>query len=325
MTGTPKATPARAKARVLYISTFQFSGSTLASFLLNTHSQMATVGHTIGWHFAEGEDFRCSCGELLDICPYFTGIAKAFAENGLRFDIRDFGTNYRLAKNERLNRYLVASLPVIANTSIEHLRDRFIRNFGSIEGRISTCDRANEVFFRSAIELANASVYVDNSHDPYRARHLNRIPGLDVRNLHLVRDPRGVALSCRRHAGWSVDTAMQTWLRRLRDIIRIGDELPGETLVVHYEDLCRNVDTVLADIHRFAGLEAEPFAGDFDASEHHILGNAMRLRGGDIRLDEKWKTALDAADVDRIGQHVSAAVSADRDGRLTDIVERFVA
>lgn len=81
-------------AKVLYIACSSFSGSTLLSFILNTHPQMTTVGHTVGYPFTPEEDFRCSCGAPLPECPFFSRMAVVFRENGLPFEYDRFGTRF---------------------------------------------------------------------------------------------------------------------------------------------------------------------------------------------------------------------------------------
>ena len=204
--GRPTA-PARARA-ILYVSTFQFSGSTALSFVLNAHPGFATIGHTTGWNWSEGEDFRCSCGAPLQDCPLYSRIARVVHEAGLPFDFRDFHTEFKLIGSERVNRYLTGGLPRLQSSRLEHLRDRCV-------DRVPGCHRAliahreiNRLLMRTVLDYRGASVYVDNSHDPYRLRHLKGLGEMALINLHLVRDPRGVVWSCIKNAGWSAQMAV---------------------------------------------------------------------------------------------------------------------
>ena len=71
------------KARVLYIACSSFSGSTLLSFLLNSHPKIVTLGHTTGWHFDDDETFLCSCGEPIQSCAFYQSMSRAFRDFGL--------------------------------------------------------------------------------------------------------------------------------------------------------------------------------------------------------------------------------------------------
>lgn len=309
---------------LLYIAASQFSGSTLASFLLNTHPDITTVGHTMGWHFGPNDDFRCSCGESLDDCRFYQHIADAYAANELRFDIRDFGTEVRLSLNDRINRYLTASLPLTQSNRLEQLRDLLISKFHCYSSQIEQQLHTNTVFMTAAMEYCGASIYVDNSHDPYRLRQLNGIKALALKNIHLVRDPRGVALSCMKHSNWTPELAARLWLRRQSDILRISSEMSTPSLLVYYEDLCNKVNDELQKIHLFASIDPTPFSGSFNQTEHHILGNSMRLQGGEIRLDERWKNELDPRHIESVTSLLLNAAERGIDDRLSTIIRHYL-
>ena len=309
---------------VVYVSASQYSGSTLASFLLNTHSAMATLGHSTGWPFGEHEAFYCSCGELLEQCPFYREISRSFAENHLPFDIRNFGTEYRLARHDRLNRYLTASLPAFESSALEKLRDTIVEWIPGVANRLAQQDKANWTLINAALINSGASIYVDNSHDPYRLRKLTRIEGLELKNIHLVRDPRGVVLSCMKNANWSASLAVHLWQRRQRDIVRIGAELSNPSLRIYYEDLCRETDRILALIHQFAGAAPQPFPGSFDSAEHHILGNAMRLRDNQIRFEERWRRELQAPDLDTVNASLIRFADSAPEHPVTEIIRHYL-
>jgi hypothetical protein len=154
--------------------------------------------------------------------------------------------------------------------------------------------QANDRLISTAVGFHHSSIYLDNSLDPYRLRHLQRIDSLAVKNIHLIRNPRGVAASCLRHRGWPPEQTLGLWLRHQRDIVRIAADV-NDSITVHYDDLCTNTDEELARLHRYAGVEPQPFTGDFKDAEHHILGNQMRLGDGKIKLDTRWQQELTSA------------------------------
>ena len=92
----------------------------------------------------------------------------------------------------------------------------------------------------------------------------------------LIRDGRAVFCSKRRsvHSAWNrpletdVGAAARQWVRAVRLIRSLEDKLPARTLVLHYEKLVQNVDTVVADILEF--LDVEEGA--------HTLENGQRYR-----------------------------------------------
>lgn len=283
---------------VLKISASSYSGSTLLAFLLNTHPDIFTVSETDGWDYKK--PFYCSCGAPLPDCPFFQLIGETFRAHSLPFDFKRFGTGYRLVRNPRHDRYLLKGLPVYTSTRLERVRDAVVARIPAFRRRLELSDRANLTFIRTGLSYSGAHVFVDACKPPYRVRQLARIAELDIRPVHLVRDVRGIVASNVRKRERAAGDATRAWIRQQEDIVRIQREFPA-TMTVHYEDLCYRVDDVLAELHRFAGLDPRPAPADFRSVEHHILGNRMRVQGtGRIRADDRWRQELSAADVAEI-------------------------
>lgn len=323
-TASPSIKPgSKALLKVLYIACPSFSGSTLLSFLLNTHRQMFTVGHTTGWKYAPEDDFRCSCGEKLESCRFFAHVAAIFEENRLPFNFWNFGTDYRVSDNEKFNRYLTAQLPFVQSSTVENLRDFLVRLNPVWSTVLARQGRANRTFMSTALAYSDASVYVDNSHSPFRLRHLNRIPDIELAVVHLVRDIRGVVYSHMKNHDWDVDSAIKIWFREQASTVRILREFERVT-TVHYEDLCNDTDETLAGIHRFAGLAPQSFPGSFTNGEHHILGNAMRMRDSTVSLDQRWQSELSAHDQNRIEEKAAAFAGEHANHPLSEILRHYL-
>jgi hypothetical protein len=309
--------------KLLYISASPYSGSTLASFLLNTHPEIITVAHTTGWHFEKDEKFYCSCGELIQDCPFYRYIKSEFNRNGLNFEFNDFGTNYSIVRNARLNRYFLSKMPLIKSNSMEKLRDRIISSIPYFEKQLNTQDLANKIFMDSALDYSKTTVFVDNSHNPYRLRQLRRIPELDIYNMHLIRDPRGVALSNKKHKTWGVKLTTKLWLNRQADIVRISQEFPN-TIRIFYEELCKDVNKTLESIYNFVGMEMHPFTGNFKTKEHHIIGNDMRLKDGEVRVDTKWRSDLSAKEISDVNNELTKYKERNSDKQMSDVIDYFL-
>jgi hypothetical protein len=308
---------------VLYITSSSFSGSTLLSFLLNTHPDITTVGEMEGWKDADVNSFQCSCGAVLKTCPYFVKIAGVFEQHHLPFSPNDFGTGYRLVDNTRFNQYLTESLPRIRNTRVEQLRDWMLRHMPGFSKQIEQNNRANVLFMQTALALTGSKVFVDADKSPYRMRYLLRLSDINLQPLYLVRDPRGVVTTFMENRGWDAALAMKVWIKEQLDILRILQEFP-HSIRIYYEDLCEDVNGVLAQIHRFAGVTPQPFSGDFQAAQHHILGNSMRLdRIGKIVKSERWKTKLSAGDQETIARIARDFIARHHGHPLSDILARI--
>ncbi|MFK8030976.1 MAG: sulfotransferase [Gammaproteobacteria bacterium] len=311
------------KTTLLYISAYQYSGSTLTSFLLNTHPEITSLGHTAGWPFDKDEAFYCSCGAVIQDCSFYQHLAKTFKEHNLPFEFHDFGAAFKVTKNSRLNRYLTASMPLLESSALEHLRDAVIGHLPVTGARLARQRKANDRLIATAVEYHNSSIYLDNSLDPYRLRHLKRIDSLAVKNIHLVRNPRGVAASCLRHRGWSPEQTLSLWLRHQRDIVRIASDV-DDSITVHYDDLCTNTDEELARLHAYAGVEPRTFAGDFKDAEHHILGNQMRLGDGKIKLDTRWQKELTSSQLSGLNKQLQFFLDTPKYAQYKPLLGRYL-
>ncbi len=311
------------KTTLLYISAYQYSGSTLTSFLLNTHPKITSLGHTAGWPFNKGEAFYCSCGEVIQECSFYQHLARTFRDNNLPFEFYDFGAAFKASNNPRLNRYLTASLPLFESSLLEHARDTLVEHFPVTGSRLRRQREANDRLISTAIAFHKSSIYLDNSLDPYRLRHLQRIDSLAVKNIHLVRNPRGVAASCLRHRGWPPEQTLNLWLRHQRDIVRIAADV-NDSITVHYDAVCTNTDEELAKLHRYAGVAPLSFAGDFKDAEHHILGNQMRLGDGKIKLDTRWQKELTSSQLSALNQQLKSFLDTPKYSRHKPLLGRYV-
>jgi hypothetical protein len=309
---------------VLYITSSSYSGSTLLAFLLNTHPDIFTVSEMNGWHYGADKTFHCSCGQTLETCPLFTRISETFRAQGLPFDPRDFGTEYMLAGNERINRYLTGGLPAaITSTPLEVVRDVVIGRIPAFRRRLAAIDRINRLFIETALEWSGARTFVDACKDVFRLRHLRRIA--NVRVVYLVRDIRGVVLSNleMNRSGWTARLAAKRWLQEQTTISRVLREFPRR-MAVRYEDLCASPQEILASIHRFAALPPRAVPEDFKTVEHHILGNAMRLSAvSRIVNSERWKQDLPPAQRATIEQIGNAFVTRRPGHPVSELLRRY--
>lgn len=297
------------RQRVLFIGGLGRSGSTLVEKLLNEVPTTFSVGETVHlWERGVRDRERCGCGDGFDQCQHWRAVgARAFGSwSEVDLD-RMIDLRWEQDRSRRLPQIL-----------------RAVRS-----GRLGAAQRAYLDGMR-AVLLASAAVaaeqrgvrptdvvLLDSSKHLSTAALLSCDPALDVRVLHLVRDPRGVAYSwmktverpetdgeimprysARRTAGrWVTDNLGFDALAALG--------VP--TVRVRYEDVLADPEGRILEIARFAGAIHAGQAGlDFIEGNrahlttpmHSIAGNPLRFGGDDIelRLDDAWRTALPAND-----------------------------
>jgi hypothetical protein len=276
-----------------YLTSPPFSGSTLFSFLVNTHPKIATVGEMTGplsWHKAD--TYSCSCGHNIRECAFWIRVAAQMETRGFSFDPSTFDTRIRLGNGQRAERFLSGSL---RSTLLEEFRDSAINLWPRQRRRLHYLVARNKALAASVLQVAGKALYFDASKNPMAIRQFSRQPDVDLRVVHLVRDVRGASLSKRKNQGeanWG--RAVTAWIRLNRNIERQLRRLPTDRWIrIRYEDLCRAPTATMHRFFEFCGVEPHSMPLHFSSQEHHIVGNRMRLSNlGQIKLDEDWRRTL---------------------------------
>lgn len=285
---------------VVYVGGCGRSGSTLLDRMLGALPGAVAVGelvHLIQRGLIENE--TCGCGQLFRSCPFWVPVM----ERTLGTDGIDAGElralQARVDRNRNVPRLLAPGLAPSARADLL----RYTAMLGDL--------------YRSIAAEAGASVVVDSSKHASTAFLLRRVPGIDLRVVHLVRDSRGMAYSwtksvARPEAG--EDRAMMHQHRPTRSAGRwlgynaMFEMLDAVTTVpttrVIYEDLVADPRRQLDRILDAAGLDIDrsyPFLGDgwvTLAPGHSVAGNPMRFNSGrlDLRVDTAWRQQMPASE-----------------------------
>lgn len=297
------------KIPFVFLTSHAFSGSTLTSFLMGMHPEIATVGELTGP--ARRLDLRtypCSCGKLFQQDPFWQEVATAVNLYGLSYSLTNYlDTRFELSTNSLGQRLLAGSF---RNSSLEKLRDTVVFTLWPDKlTQLKEQARRNELFARAVLDVTGKSIFLDTSKDPMRIRYLPLAPNLDLYVIHLVRDVRGVVASIRsRHPETNVETAVRSWIGREKNINRLLKTVPANRQIqLNYEDLVTDTLPTLNRLLVFVGAQPLKALGDYRETENHILGNKMRKReSSEIKLDEKWRTALSEQQLQTISRMVGA-------------------
>lgn len=275
-----------------------FSGSTLLSFLLNAHPEVASVGEATGPfdQWADQRTYPCSCGETLAECAFWKRVGEEMRARGSAFGPNCWNLEFRIARSRPLNHLLSRSL---RNNALDAARDRLVRAVPVWRNMLEAQADRNERLVASVLAITGKRVFLDASKDPVRARELLRLTRLDLRVVHLVRDTPGFVSSFIKNTRGSMGLGIRYWNRMAGHVERLAALLPDDRFLrVRYEDLCVATDDVLARITGFAGLGPMRGPVDFRSTPHHVIGNRMRLTGSsEVRLDESWRERLSAEQV----------------------------
>lgn len=247
--------------RVVYITSLGHSGSTLLDLLLSSHSRMLGLGEVkllssrpreLHYRKVSLDERTCDCGHRpRRSCPFWADVERILR--------RDAGLG-------------LDDLELEVGPD-----DRFAAH--------------HLAFYRAATEASGARFLVDSSMSRARLARLLALPGLDVRPIHLRRDPRGLA--------WSHIKRGRPWRKSLRRWLVYERNVPAllegrDALTIDYETLATRPEAVLREITAWLGLEFEPGQLDWTQHTHHLFGGnpIRRRRDKEIRLDDAWRREL---------------------------------
>jgi Sulfotransferase family len=279
--------------RYVFLASSPYSGSTLLSFLLASHPRVATISDVSGTRrTGQMDTFRCSCGERMRTCPFWSQLRDHAAGRGIPdLDLADFRLGFDAARHTWLRGIQARSLRW---PRLEHLRDRALAPLGVADDMRAVAAR-NWALANAVMDMTDTNVFVDASKERLRIRYLDRYLPEPPRVIHLVRDVRGVVESTMRRAKRKdpAPAIAREWARTNESIGQQLHELPADRrLRIRYEDLCRDVDGTMQQAFAFMGVDPDAALQPMGHGQH-MLGNQMRLAtAADVRLDERWREAL---------------------------------
>jgi hypothetical protein len=303
---------------LVYILSASHSGSTLLAMLLNAHPDVCSVGELKATHLGDAERYRCSCGQLIRQCPFWSRVSEAMARKGISFDITHAGTDFRL-NGRGFTRRLAGALH--RGAVFEGCRDFALRLSPAWRAHLTQVQIRNAALVDAIRELTGARIVVDSSKIALRLKYLLRSREMDVKVIRLVRDGRAVALTYmdparfadaqdpqRRGGGMggerdaerlSMAQAALAWHRSNEEAEHVVAGLDRSRWIeVRYEQVCTDPQGTLQRIFGFLGVDPSRWVPGFRSVEHHVVGNGMRLDSTpEIRLDERWKSALTKDDL----------------------------
>jgi hypothetical protein len=284
---------------VLFIAGTGRTGSTLIGNLLATTPGVVGVGEVRHlWTRGLMENWRCGCGQVFDACPFWTEVvAEAFGD-------RDQIDLAKLRASERDLLRLRAGFRALA--WIRHPR----RMRAKHDYYITAVDR----LYRAIAKVSKAEVIVDGSKTPTYGAVLSILDSIDLRVLHLLRDPRATAYSWvnpkpspDRGEGATMDrmgaaksAMLWTWWNGLTEALwMLRRDVPVAR--VKYERLTDDPEAILRSLRDklLPELAGRSIAVKGHVAElsiaHTVSGNPDRMRTGAVTIkpDERWRSGLD--------------------------------
>ena len=162
--------------KIIYILGYGRSGSTILNALLDQHPELTGVGELVnlvcqGWL----EDGYCACGRPASTCPFWTRVKEAWCE---RANIKDPAHYWAL---QRRSSGYSSVLPFAGNIGDKERTRAFLHSTKALLDAIG--------------EVSGCQTLVDSSKVPGWLLTLARLPDVDLRVIHLIRDGRGAVWS----------------------------------------------------------------------------------------------------------------------------------
>lgn len=302
----------KSKIPYVFLTSHAYSGSTLTSFLLGAHPEIATVGMLTGpAKHLNLTTYRCSCGQLFQEDPFWQAVATKVNEYGISYSLnKHLGTRIELGSNPLARRMRTDSL---RSNTLEKIRDWLWFNlWPGHKQAMHRLVRRNETFARAILDISGKPVFLDTSKDPMRIRYLRFSPYIDLYVIHLIRDVRGVVASIlSRRDDMSVQQATHHWLIAEHNIRRHLESVTEDRQIeIHYKDVTTHTLETLNRVFTFIGVQPLQEMADFRELDNHILGNKMRKQStSEIKVDERWRTVLTEKQLELIETMASPKIS----------------
>lgn len=284
-------------AKLLYLTSARYSGSTLFSLLLGSQEGISTIGERRKFYSKvvepAGPAVYCSCGRRFVDCPHWQALLErylALRGGGAGPVPREF-TYFRSHANDK-------GWAVYNRLMTEAISRGIPPGYLPQSGRLRRLLRENELLIKASLELDGNEVFFDSSKPVEHGVFFSTSTELDVYNLWLIRDPRAQAVSALKYNDWTLAEAARRWIKvheRARRNLGRGN-IP--VLKVSYERFCREPGVVLEEINSFADLRVEEWNMDFREQEMHVMGNYGTRRGKSSVISERleWVEKISIAE-----------------------------
>ena len=286
-----------APIRVVFIGGCGRSGSTLLARMLGEFPRFFSTGEMrFIWQRGLVENKLCGCDVPFRECPFWSAVGDAAFGGWDQLDAQEMAALERAVDRHRYIPFLVA--PWLW----PRFRRRLVR-YTDVLARL----------YKGIDHVTAGACIVDSTKDAPFAYVLRRMPELDLRVVHLVRDSRCVAFSWTKRVQKPEEVATAGYMNTYNPVemgfrwvaynlcFHLLGYLGVPRLLMRYERL---VTSPRLEIERIAAhlgeaVREEHFAflngRGVDLGVHHtVSGNPMRFDRGTIplRIDDEWRRRL---------------------------------
>lgn len=278
---------------LIYIGGYGRSGSTLLDVLMNASDDIVSTGELRFFprHVLE-KKIPCSCGKSFEECTLWSEVLCNLGPGNLASRLSELQRAFNMTEG-----------------------------WGGLVKTLKQGDGLNEyrekvgLFYQAVFKAAEKKHVSESSKNAGGARMrpllLKKVCGLDVKLIHLVRDPRGVYWSSLRGGNEAQELGLETtrffggvralmgWL-----LANIACFINGMILgrknycIIRHEDIISNPGGELRRLGNFLDLDLTPVIEKIISGEAlsagHIVGGNRMARAGTIRIkaNHSWKDGM---------------------------------
>jgi Sulfotransferase domain len=290
---------------VLSIAGTGRNGATILGRMLAQVPGVVAVGE-LGYLWERGLllNQECGCGSPVRECPFWIRVGdEAFGG----WDSVKPERVVALQRQVQRERYLPLLASRRLSRAVSHSFDANLYAYTHFMARL----------YDGILRAAGADVVVDGMKEVPYVYLQPRVPGIDLRILHLVRDSRGVAYSWTKHVERGVSVGEREVLRRppsrsarrwvgVNAMFHVLARTGVPTTFMTYESVIRSPRERIVEILSFAGVDFSSDDLDFISGNrsvdlgvtHTVEGSRTRFEAGPVplRVDDEWRTRMSPGD-----------------------------
>ncbi len=272
-------------SKIIYINSYERSGSTLLGMLLGLHPDIINIGEIRNLEDYYTNNKKCFCGLEVKNCDWWKKIL-----NTEQIDINNF-----LMKTK-------SSIIIKIMTFISLLPFGFkiiyiIRKFNkSIKNEITASENILKIY-NIINKKEKPKFIVDSSKRFLQANCIKSKIKDEVYLIRLVRDGRGVANSIKKRKGNDFRPYLKKWKRtnKLSGLL-YNKFSKNRRYFIRYEDFTSNYQSEINKLFEFIGLSKLDFTEVSDR-DCHFIGGSSTLRDRKMTIeniisDDSWKKNL---------------------------------
>jgi hypothetical protein len=286
------------RLKVLYIGGTGRTGSTMLDQLLGQFARYFSGGEmAFFWSRGIEAGAICACGEPVRTCAVWNHAVASITDDPDQLASRMVALRHRFWS------------PHVFAMVLPGFSRRRMR-------QISELPATAEQLYRDVASTQEIDVFIDSSKEPHYSYILREGSDLDLRFLHLVRDPRAVGRSWQRRkteSGLTTDEIMEQRTSPVASAYYMFSNIVSEIFwgsrreqyaFLRYEDFVADPAQILEAIGEFAGSPIDPRSvldgTSFAIGQMHTSwGNPSRVGRTSItiRQDDAWRTELPRRDL----------------------------